>query len=133
MLSGFSRDEIKRNLLGSLEAALFLPALKERFGNSPREAFISFLIPILMFPLTIPIIMLDPLKGLADNSMNVVVMFYLLHTVLGWVLFFSCLYWILLRMKRHDYFFQFVIANNWLTVPTTLVFMPVIMLLVAQH
>lgn len=123
--------EIMRNLLGSLEVALFMPAARKRFGDSKEEAIRSFVVPILLFPLTLAAVYLYPKEAIAHNSANMLSLIYSLRMVAIWALFFGTVYWIAKEIDRKKYFYQFVIASNWLTVPATVVFIPVAWMLLA--
>jgi hypothetical protein len=49
----FTKTEIKRNLVGGLEVALFMPTAKRWFGDGVEEAVRSFTIPILLLPVSL--------------------------------------------------------------------------------
>ncbi|PJB70296.1 MAG: hypothetical protein CO093_08500 [Alphaproteobacteria bacterium CG_4_9_14_3_um_filter_47_13] len=126
------RQEIKRNLLGALEVALFMPVARTRFGDTKEEAIRSFIVPVLLFPLilialyTYPqILMTDYPETLAGQSPHVISLMYGLRMLAMWGAFFSTVYWIAREIDRKKYFYQFMIASNWLTLPATIIFLPV--------
>ncbi len=123
--------EIKRNLLGSLEVALFMPVARKRFGDSAQEALRSFIVPVILFPLTIMVFYFYPKPALSDNSVHVIALLYSLRMALIWAAFFGTVYWIVREVDRKRYFYQFVIASNWLTVPATVIFLPVAWMLMS--
>ncbi len=125
------RHEIMRNLLGALEVALFMPVARKRFGDTQDEAIRSFIVPILLFPLTIAVVQAFPKEQMADHSANMISLMYSLRMAGIWAIFFGTVYWITKGIDRKKYFFQFVIATNWLTVPATTVFIPVAWMLFA--
>ncbi len=121
----FKKGEIKRNLLGGLEVALFMPVARKRFGNSYEEALRSFVIPILLFPLTLLAVYFYPHEGLTNDSSHTIALLYSLRLTATWALFLIPVYWIVKEVDRKQHFYQFVVAMNWLSVPATLVFLPV--------
>jgi hypothetical protein len=125
----FSGEEIKRNLIGCLETALFMPTARRYFGNSAGEACRSFIIPVLMFPVTIFAFYLYPKPELADKSLELVTILYAVRVAVAWLLSLGTIYWILRGIEREQYFFQFVTAYNWLAIPCTVVVLPVLWML----
>ena len=125
----FTKEEVKRNLLGSLEVALFMPEARSRFGTGAEEAIRSFLIPTLLLPITLLLVYTFPKPGLADASANAIAILYSLRMVLTWGLFLGSVYWLAKNVNRREYFCQFVIAVNWLAIPATLAYVPAILLL----
>lgn len=130
----FTKEEIKRNLLGGLEVALLMPVARKRFGKTYDEAVRSFVVPILMFPFAMALVYAHPNPNLADASTNTIALLYSLRTFLTWALFLGSVYWIVKQIDRKEHFWQFVIATNWLAVPATVIFLPVVwMLLSGSH
>ena len=127
----FTKEEIKRNLLGTLEIALFMPVARKRFGNTSDEAIRSFIIPILLFPLTLLAVYLYPAPAVAGYAPNTIALMYSLRLAATWFMFFGAVYWITREIDRKDHFYQFVIASNWLTIPATLLFVPIAWMLVS--
>lgn len=127
----FSVGEIRRNLLGSLEVALFMPDARGRFGDGYEEALRSFLIPALLFPLSLLAVYMYPRAEIAGASHNMIALLYSLRMVFVWLLFLGAVWMIVREIDRKEYFYKFVIANNWLTVPATLIFLPVAWLLIS--
>lgn len=121
----FSRDEIKRNLLGCIEVALFMPIARQRFGTSYDEAVRSFIIPILLFPLSLAAVYMYPQPAVAATSPNTIALLYSLRMAASWALFMAAVYIILNEFDRRELMYKFIIANNWITLPATLVFVPV--------
>ena len=127
----FTKDEIKRNLLGALEVALFMPVARKRFGCTYDEAVRSFIIPILLFPVTLGLVYAYPAPSIEHNSVNTIALMYSLRMAASWFLFFGSVYWIVREIDRREHFYQFIIASNWLSVPATVVFLPVIWMLMS--
>jgi hypothetical protein len=125
----FTKEEVKRNALGCFETALFMPSGAKRFGNTYDEAVRSFLIPAFLFPLTILAVYFYPTPDLAGIPKNTLAFLFSMRMFLSWIMFFGLIHWILRRVDHMDYFYRFVIATNWLALPATIVFMPVVALL----
>lgn len=117
--------EIKRNLLGTLEISLFMAVPADRFDKSREAMLRSFYIPVFLFPLTLLLINFNP--ALQEVSANKIALLYSLRM---WVSlgFFLGFVWLLCRKTdRMDRFRQFVTANNWLSLPAALLFVPVLL------
>ena len=123
----FTRQELTRNLLGCLEAALFMRPVRERFGATHEEATRSFIIPILMLPVSMLALYFYPFAHLDHNAANQLAFLYCLRGAISWALFFSSVYWLTREVDRRQYFWQFVTATNWLSIPATLVFLPIVL------
>ncbi len=116
-------------LLGCLEAALFMPETARRFGSSYDEMIRSFYIPVIAFPLTLMAIYLYPRPEIASHSHVIVSMLYSLRFAFSLGIFLGFVYFIARKIERTEHFFQFVTANNWLTIPSAIVSIPILMLL----
>lgn len=122
------KEEIKRNLLGAIEVALFMPTIEKRFGGEYQEALRSFFIPVLLFPIALLTLYLFPLPGMAEGSENTISMLYSLRYAGAIALFLGTVYILSVKIDRQHHFLQFVTANNWVTVPSTLLLLPVVAL-----
>ena len=127
----FSKREIKDNLLGGLEIFLLMHRGAKRFGNTYKEALRSFIIPILLFPFSLAALNAFPVADLAGTSKNTMTLLFSLRLAVSWLLFFGVIAWILQRVDHMENFYRFVIATNWLTIPSTLIYLPVVMLLLS--
>lgn len=127
----FSEEEVKRNLLGALEVALLMPAGPKRFGNSYDEAVRSFIVPILLFPLTLAAFYLYPHPDIAASSRNTLTLLFSLRLGFSWLLFFGIIYWLMKKVDHLEHFCRFVIGTNWLAVPATVIFLPVAVMLLS--
>ncbi len=120
---------IKRNLLGCLEIALFMPGGAKRFGAGRRSMLKSFLIPFLVLPLTlITVIAAHPNPELSSTSAKILISIYSLRVVVYLGLFLGFVYFMAKSLDRLESFYRFVTANNWLTIPAALLMAPVIAL-----
>lgn len=128
----FSKAEVKRNLLGTLEVALLMPAGPKRFGNSYDEAVRSFLIPILLFPLTLAALYLYPHPDIANSSRNTLTLLFSLRLGLSWLMFFGIIYWMMKKVDHLEHFCRFVVGTNWLAIPATVIFFPVAVMLLSN-
>jgi hypothetical protein len=122
----FSRTEIKNSLLGCLEVALFMPAGPKRFGNTRDEALRSFTIPALLFPASLLAFLLSGTPDEIGTTSNTLTILMSIRAILVWVLFFGTVAWVLRHVDHMKHFYRFVIASNWLSVPATIIFIPVL-------
>ena len=126
------KKEIGRNLLGSLEAALFMPFIEKRFGNDYDEALRSFYIPLFLFPFALlGLFLFSPLYASASTSENTITMLYSLRYAGSIGIFLALVYLIAVNIDRKEHFCQFVIAYNWLAVPSTVIILPILGLIYA--
>jgi len=120
----FPQGEIKRNLLGSLEIVLLMRQGRNRFGNTQEEAIRSFIIPILVSPLVLMAIMLYPSTEISEVSRDTLAVMYALRMAAVTAIFLGAVWWIVREIDRREYFLQFIIAMNWLSIPATLMIVP---------
>lgn len=102
-----------------------MPGARSRFGSDYNEALRSFIVPILFFPLTLLIVYAYPSPGLKEASANTVALLYSLRMAICWGLFLGAVYFLTCEIGKKEHFCQFVIASNWLAVPASVIFMPV--------
>lgn len=124
----FPQGEIKRSLLGCLEIALLMRQGRNRFGNTYDEAMRSFIVPILLSPLVLAAIMLYPAPEISAVSQDTLALMYALRMFAVTAMFLGAVWWIVREIDRREYFLQFVIAMNWLSVPATVVILPCLIL-----
>lgn len=129
----FPKGEIKRNLLGCLEIALLMRQGRNRFGNSQEEAIRSFIVPILLSPLVLLAIMLYPSAEISQVSRDTLSLMYALRMAAVTAIFLGAVWWIVREINRREYFLQFVIAMNWLSVPATVLILPCLYLIFSGH
>ena len=84
-----SKEEIKRNLLGALEVALFMPDARKRFGSSNEEALRSFFVPVILFPLNMLVFYFSTYLSMEEQSPNIVAFMFSMRLVVVWVIFFG--------------------------------------------
>ena len=118
--------EIKTNLLGALEVALFMRAGPKRFGNTYDEALRSFLIPAFLFPATLLSFYLSGAPEIIGAQENTLIILLSVRVLFIWALFFGAVAWILKHVDHMNHFYRFVIATNWISLPATVAFFPVL-------
>lgn len=106
-----------------------MPETARRFGSSYDEMIRSFFIPVFIFPLTLLAVYLCPRPEVADQPHTVISMIYSLRFCMSLGIFLGFVYFIARKIERTEHFFQFVTANNWLTIPSAIVSIPVLLLL----
>jgi hypothetical protein len=121
--------DIGTKLLGCLEAVLFMPETAKRFGSSYDEMIRSFMVPVIVFPLSLLAVYLCPKPEMADQSHVIISMLYSLRFAFSLGIFLGFVYFIAAKIERTEHFFQFVTANNWLALPSAIISVPILMLL----
>lgn len=118
----FTKGELRQNLLGTLEIALFMRSGTARFARSINDMKKSFIIPALALPLTlIMVLAAHPAQGLSSGAMNILIAIYSLRLVLFLGLFLGLVYAVAKKMDKLENFYQFATANNWLMLPAVAV------------
>lgn len=119
---------IKNHLLGCVDAALFMPGITKRFDGSYDAMIRSFYIPVMMFPLMILTVLLEPSAALADHSQNTISLIHALRFTMTLAIFMGFVYFLATKTDRTKHFFQFVTAYNWLMIPTVLISLPIVLM-----
>jgi hypothetical protein len=121
----FHKTEIRRNLLGILEIALFMPQGAKRYTADKNAFKSSFLIPLAVLPLSlITLIAAHPESSLDTASLHVLTLIYALRLFISLGLFLAVVYCMADKMGKRDDFYRFAIANNWLALPPALIMLP---------
>jgi len=128
----FQGSEIRRNLLGCLEIALFMPQAGTRFGNSYDEMIRSFYIPVFCFPVILFFFYTLMPGELTDESHTVISMIYSLRFAISLGVFLGFVYFLASKIERKDHFYRFVIANNWLSLPTAVILIPLLAMMIGD-
>ena len=128
-------DEIRQNLLGCLETALFMRSGPSRFADSRKSMMISFIVPIIVLPLTlITVLTAHPDPSLSTSSMQILVALYALRLFVYLTAFLALVYGMARSMDKMESFYKFATANNWLTLPAAALMAPLIgMFLAGNH
>jgi hypothetical protein len=121
------RRSLSQTLLGTLEIALFMPRGAKRFGGSVKEFKKSFLIPLMILPLTlITVLAAHPSGNLAPETAQILMAIYSLRLFVYLGLFIGIVYFMAKSLDRLDGFHRFVVANNWLTLPAAVLTAPLL-------
>lgn len=124
-----AQKRMKQNLLGAMEIALFLRKGAERFSCDNKSLKQSFLIPILLLPMTlIAVFTAHPQGELADGATQILAIIYTLRLFVYLALFLGFVYIMAKTMDRMNDFKRFATANNWLTLPAALLMLPLLMM-----
>ena len=114
-------NKLIQNLIGSLEIVLFMDKGAKRFSADIKSIKLSFLIPVLLLPLSIiPVLYAHPSESLDAGSIQVLSAIYGLRLALYLAAFTGFVYLMAKSMDKIEDFKRFVIANNWLCVPIAL-------------
>lgn len=123
----FSQKEIQQNLLGCLEIAIFMRSGANRFCASASAMKKSFIIPIVLLPLTlITVLSAHPTGVLNATSMNILAFIYTLRVFIYLGLFLGFVYTMARSMDRLDDFYRFATANNWIALPAAIMIAPLV-------
>lgn len=126
---------ITQNLLGTLEIALFMPRGAKRFGDSIKAFKYSFIIPLMILPLTlITVLAAHPSSAtLSPETAHVLMAIYSMRLFVYLGLFLGVVYFMAKGMDRLDGFRRFAVANNWLTLPAAVLMLPLIVMFINGH
>ena len=83
-----------------------MPSARTRFGNTLDEALRSFIIPLVLLPVTLLAVYLSPRPELADHSANVIALLYVLRLFASWAMFLGAVYLLARNVDRNEYFCQ---------------------------
>lgn len=123
----FDKGEIRCHLLASLETALFMQRGPARFSSSVRAMKISFVIPVLLLPLTLLTVFSGHPHGeLSSESARILAAIYSLRLFVYLAAYSGFVYVMAKNMDRLDNFHRFVTANNWLTIPAAALILPLL-------
>lgn len=122
-----NKNSIQQNALASLEIALFLKKGARRFSNDTASLKCSFLIPILLLPLTlITVFYAHPSGELADGATQILAVIYTLRLFVYLALYLGFVYFMAKTLDKTAEFKRFVTANNWLTLPAAAIMLPLL-------
>lgn len=120
---------LKNNLLGTLEIALFLKKGADRFSSDSNNFKTSFLIPILLLPLTlVTVFYAHPSGQLADGATQILAIIYTLRLFISLGIFLGFVYMMAKTLDKAKEFKRFATANNWVTLPATIAMLPLLLL-----
>lgn len=122
----FKKGEVRRNLLGCLEIALFMPAGATRFSPSPEALKKSFIVPVVLLPLSVATVLTaHPAAGeLGGGSAQILAVIYALRLFVYLGLYLGLVYMMAQKMDRIEGFYRFATANNWLVLPVAALMLP---------
>ena len=129
-----SASQLKNNLLGCLEAALFMPACAERFSSNAKSMKKSFMVPLMILPITlITVLGAHPHTDITGNTQTLLMAIYSLRLFIYLGVFLSIVYFMAKTMDRLESFNRFVTANNWLTLPAAVISLPLLIAFMNGH
>lgn len=131
----FKKGEIRQNLLGCLELALFMASGTARFSSSRDALKKSFAVPLLFLPLSVATVLAaHPAAGEMDSgSVQILAIIYALRLFVYLGLFLGLVYMMALKMDRLEGFYRFATANNWLVLPAAAMMLPLSLAFMAGH
>lgn len=118
----FSRQEIKSNLMGCFETFLFMRKGIERFEVSPGAAIKSFIIPVILLPVLVPIlIMMSP-----AGTFSFLFVMHTLRIVLAAGLYLLAVYFLARQYHREGHFNRFLVVFNWINITSLVFLLPIV-------
>lgn len=123
------QQSTKNHLMGCIDTLLFMPQAGRRFSGSYNYMLGSFVIPVLFFPLMLLTVILYPRPELVEQSQNMISLIYTLRFCLTLGVFLGFVYFLARKTDRTDHFFKFVTANNWLTIPSVALSLPITLMM----
>lgn len=125
-MRAFTKQEWANGLLGCFEVFLFMPKGIERFDTSAPTAVKSFLIPLVLSP-----VLLAVLAAFSSGfSFTYLMTLHSVRVLITSLLFLGVVYLMIRQYGREEHFMRFVTVNNWMTIPSTLFLLPVVVCLV---
>lgn len=124
----FSKKEILSSLLGCFEVFLFMGQSIERFSDTRGGAIRSFAVPLILLPFSLSILVLKP----SEYPAELIVSIHGIRFLISLTLTLTAVYFISKGLGRHERFYAFVSASNWISVISFVLLLPCIAFLV-QH
>lgn len=124
-----SEKNLKKNpVLGAMEVAIFMAQGVGRFGTDKRAMLLSFLLPLVLAPLSIYALYLShpEQEEIAHLSFGYVNILFFFKGLFGIVLSLSLLYGFAKYYDRREHFYLTITALNWSALFPTLLFMPIV-------
>ena len=126
--------EIRQNLLGCLEIALFMRRGAERFSSDISMMKKSFIVPALSLPLTCAIVLAAHPHDTSGVITNILITIYSLRLIIYLPCFLGLVYLMAKNLDKVENFQRFATANNWLMLPSVvLMIIPVIGMLTGHY
>ena len=120
----FTKQELKQNLIGCFEVALFLRSGVARFQDVSRtHAIKSFLIPIFFLPLIFTVLVITSAEG---YSIPFIVSVHLVRIVIGTILGFLMVYFLSKQLDRQKHFYRYIFIVNWFSLLDIIMVAPVL-------
>jgi hypothetical protein len=130
----FDKGEIRHNLLGCLETALFMRSGTDRFHATKASMKKSFLIPMLVLPLSLILVLAaHPIADISLGTKQILMAIYSLRIVISLGAFLTLVYFMARSTDRLESFYRFVTAHNWLVIPVTVLMLPLVVSLLNGH
>ena len=129
------RGEIWKNLLATLEIALFMRQGPARFGHSFDEMLRSWLIIFITMPVGfVCVAFMAPTNPvLADLPVTLNCFLFFVQALVSTGLAFLVIWMFTRQYKKTEYFLTTITALNWIGVIPTLLYFPLVIGLVSGH
>ena len=122
-------NSIRQNALAALETALFIKKGATRFSSNSKSLKQSFLIPVLLLPMTlITVFYAHPDGQLAGEATQILAIIYTLRLFAYLGIYLGFVYFMAKTLDKTAEFKRFATANNWLTLPAAVAMLPLLYL-----
>jgi hypothetical protein len=125
----FAKSEIKRNLLGCFEIAIFMSNGVGRFNGTKAVALKSLVLPVVLVPLIV-IATAFLSRGLATE---VLIPLHVGRIIISMTVFWGIVYMLAKHFGRDQYFWRFVNVSCWVELIGALLTLPILFGILAGY
>lgn len=118
----YTQQEWKNGFLGCFEILLFMSSGVERFDSIASQAVKSFIMPLILLPLFLVVTV-----GMsAGYNFYLLLSLHSLRVIFTSIMFLTVVYFMSRQLGRDEHFFRFVTVNNWMSIPSFLMVLPIL-------
>ena len=117
----FTKSEIKKNLLGCFEIALFMSKGIERFDETKIAAVKSLVVPLVLTPIIVILMVMVS----SDFATEVLIPLHVGRIILTMVITWAIVYLLSKHFNRDQYFWRFVTVSCWTNIIGFLLLLPI--------
>ncbi|PZP56989.1 MAG: hypothetical protein DI586_01860 [Micavibrio aeruginosavorus] len=120
-----SRQKISDALVGCLEIPIFIKGGIDRFENTAKAARFSFIVPVVLLPFGAYLAQINP-EFNGRSLINLLIIFAVKFGLFS-VLYLGAVFIFVKQFDRHQFFYQFVNAQNWMILVQLVILLPVLL------
>lgn len=125
----FTKSELKQNLLGCFELALFMRRSVERFDDTKITAIKSLAVPLILTPIVV--IMMAAIYS--QSASQILIPLHVGRIFLGQIVTWIIVYWFSKHFKREKYFWRFVTVSCWADIVGFAMLLPIVFGILMGH